>query len=206
MSLLPLCLFPTETNVKKCVEISTYKINQMKKIRILKILVDVSILALVALSVFFVVRLSPWMTKFGGFSDNLPQQESFDKLRLTFKFLPILLSLRAVIPLIFFIVLLFFIRKVLVSILKESVFSLRQVKLIRTIATVYLVFSGVLFSFNLLTAISYISKNGSQAVFKAMISTLSSSVGYVITSLVVYIIAEIFLVGVKIREENDLTI
>ncbi|MFN0254097.1 DUF2975 domain-containing protein [Pedobacter ureilyticus] len=178
----------------------------MKKIKILKVLVDISIVTLFMISVFFLAKLSPWMTKFDNFSDSLPQQESFDKLRLAFRFLPILLSLRAVIPLVFFIVLLFFIRKVLVSILKEAIFSLRQVKFIKTIATVYLVFSGILFLSNLLTAISYVSKNGSQVVFKAVLTTLSGSVGYLITSLVVYIIAEIFLVGAKLREENDLTI
>jgi len=181
-------------------------IHNMKKIKFLKILVEISIIGLIVIGVFFIIKLSPWMLKFNEFSGNMPQRADFGKLRVLMMFLPILASLKVIIPLIFFTVILIVIRKVLISILSESIFSLKQVRLIKKVALIYLVFTGLIFFFNLIVVVSVALKNKPELALKYVSSTLGNSIGYVITSLIAYIIAEVFLVGTKLKQEAELTI
>jgi len=178
----------------------------MKKIKLLKVLVEISIIGLILFAVFFVVKLSPWMLKFNELSENMPQRADFAKLKVLMLFLPIIASLKIIVPIVFFLVVLIIIRKVLISILTESIFSLKQARLIKKVAVIYLIFTALIFLFNLMIVISVALKSKPELVLKYVSSTLGSSLGYVITSLIAYIIAEVFLVGAKLKQDAELTI
>lgn len=178
----------------------------MKKIKLLKVLVEISIIGIILFAIFFLVKLSPWVLKFNELSGNMPQRADFGKLRVLMMFLPILASLKVIIPLVFFTVVLIIIRKVLISILSESIFSLKQARLIKKVALIYLIFTALIFFFNLIVVISVVLKNRPELALKYVSSTLVNSIGYVITSLIAYIIAEVFLVGAKLKQEVELTI
>ncbi|WP_461790294.1 DUF2975 domain-containing protein [Pedobacter sp.] len=179
----------------------------MKKLKLLKSLLEISIVGLVVFTIYFVFKLNPWFVKFNDFSERLPQQENFNHLRTMMKILPVLASFKMIIPTVFFLVVLITMRKVLIAIIEDGIFSLKQAKLVKKIAGIYLVLTGILFSFNVLVGIpALILKADNSAALKFLFTTLSSSLSYLLTSLIAYVIAEIFFVGMKLREENEYTI
>lgn len=179
----------------------------MKKLKVLKLLIDISIIGLVIFTVFFVFKLNPWFAKYNNLSERMPQREDFNQLRMIMKIFPILASFKFIIPTAFFLAVLVIMRKVLTAIIKDGFFSLKQVKLVKRIAVIYLILTAILFSFNLLIGIPALLFRGDNAsALKFLFTTLSSSLSYLITSLIAYVIAELFLVGMKLREENEFTV
>lgn len=161
---------------------------------------------IVGVILFLVIKLNPWMVKFNDFAGNLPQSGKFDNIKLVIRFLPVLASLKLFIPVFFFISILMHLRKILISFVRDGAFSIIQVALIKRIAVIYLIITTMFFSFNLSIAISAVINGENEVVMKLVASTLIGSLSYLITSLIAYVISEIFLIGFKLRQEADLTV
>jgi hypothetical protein len=178
----------------------------MKKVQILKIVVEVSIVGLILFAVLIFFKAVPWMGKFNQMADRIPTTEQFNGIRRMMVILPILGGLTGIIPIIIYLPILWTLRKILISILTDSIFSWQQVALIKRLAVFYLIFTGMIFTFNLIRSISLMFKGTSEKAILALSAGLGSSLSYLITSLIAYILAEIFIAGLKLKEDDELTV
>jgi hypothetical protein len=111
-----------------------------------------------------------------------------------------------IIPRILFGIVLFYIRKIVKSILEGDVFRPDQAAMIRKIAYYFLGFACVLLFFNVMITIAALEKGNIKIFQRSLLGLVGIFERYVLTGLIGLGIAEVFISGMKIKEEQDLTI
>ncbi|MEE1944714.1 DUF2975 domain-containing protein [Pedobacter sp. KR3-3] len=107
---------------------------------------------------------------------------------------------------IFYGIVLFQVRKIIQSILEDGVFQMNQVSMIKRISALYLILAGLALCFNLMLMVASM-QNDNQFMLKASTMNLVSIFErFVLTGLIIMGVAQVFLTGAKIKEEQRLTI
>ena len=177
-----------------------------KKLTILLRYIEVAIV-LTGISLLFVVFYAiPHAEKFNDFSRRLPDYGEFYSLKQILKVVTYAMAFKVVAIRIFYLVILLNIRKILKSILNGYLFQEEQAKMIRGIAIYFLCFAGALFFLNLLLLFIALYSNNPTALTSAITNLVTVFENYALTGLIGYAIAEIFILGVRLKEEQDLTI
>jgi hypothetical protein len=104
-------------------------------------------------------------------------------------------------------VILITIRKVIKSILDEAIFQEEQAQKIKKIAIYFLCFAGLLVLFNLALVFA-IYADGKIDSFKGIVASVKMAVfeSYLLTGLIALGLTHIFIAGMNLRKEQDLTI
>ncbi len=177
-----------------------------KRLTLLLRFIEVALLLIAASIVISFFYLSPYQGKFSALADRLPSSPKFDSFRSLYKLTTYFYLFVAIVPRILFAIVLFYIRKIVKSILEGDVFRADQAKMIRKIAYYFLGFACLLLFFNVMVTIASLQK-GNMKVFQAsLLSLLGVFERYVLTGLIGLGIVEVFISGMKIKEEQDLTI
>jgi hypothetical protein len=181
------------------------KINEKKLTTLLRF-IEVAII-LTGVSLIFVVFYAvPKAEKFNDFSKRLPDFGGFDSLRQALKLVTYAMAFKVIAIRVFYLVILLNIRKILKSILNGELFQAEQAKTIRIIAIYFLCFAGALIFLNLLLMFTAITKDNHQALMSAIANLVSIFENYLLTGLIGFAIAEAFILGAKLKQEQDLTI
>lgn len=177
-----------------------------KRLTLLLRFIEVALLLIAASIIISFFYLSPYQQKFSLLADRLPNSQRFDSFRSLYKSITYLYVFAAIIPRILFAIVLFYVRKIVKSILDGGVFRADQASMIRKVAYYFLGFACLLLFFNIMVTIASLQK-GNMRVFQASLQGLLSIFErYVLTGLIGLSIAEVFISGMKIKEEQDLTI
>ncbi len=106
----------------------------------------------------------------------------------------------------FFAIILFAIRKIVKSILSGGIFQEEHVKKIRKIALSFLYFAGILLFFNFIFMLAAFNKGNDKALSASILNLIGIFENYVLPAVIAFVIAEVFTAGMKLQQEQDLTI
>lgn len=113
---------------------------------------------------------------------------------------------KVVVARVFYALLLIYIRKVVKSILRGELFKEELAHKIRKIGVFILYFGGLLMFFNLIYILAAYNKHNPWAFKGGIMMAIAIFENYVLMGLIIFGMAEVFVSGRKIREEQDLTI
>ena len=177
-----------------------------KRLSFLLKFIDIA-LVLILLSVIFSLGYAVYYAvKFAQLSDRLPSSEKFDGIRNSMSIISYLTMSKVVVYRVFLSIVLFSIRKIVKSILIYGAFQEEHAERIRKIAIYIMCFAGVLLFFNLILILAAYNKGNTKILTSSMLSLISIFENYVLTSLIAFGIAEVFIAGMKLKQEQDLTI
>jgi|GEM_PF-1659506 len=178
----------------------------LSAINIALVLIVVSI---VIIMLFVIYYGTPHIGKFRLFSESLPNSAGFGKIKFLAGLIPLLVIARlmpVVLVQVFYAFILWQMRKIVISMLVDDVFRWKQIILIRKIAYWFLGIACIFMLFALLFSLAALEK-GNMKVFVASLTTMASIFQrYILSGLISLGLAEVFIYGMKIREEQDLTI
>lgn len=178
----------------------------IKRLFILLRFVDVSIV-LIILSIIFTFFYSlPYANKFSKFADNLPQSDKFDNLRSVFGLITYLSILKTALIRGIFIIVLIMIRRVLKSMITNGLFGDGLQNKIRKIAMFFLYLACLLMFFNFFYLLAAIGKGNVNLIMSALLNFIGIFERYVITALIGFSLVEVFIAGMRLKKENDLSI
>lgn len=177
-----------------------------KRLSLLLKFIDIA-LVLILLSVIFSLGYAVYYAdKFAQLSDRLPSSEKFDGIRNSMNIISYLAMSKVIVYRVFLSIVLFSIRKIVKSILLYGVFQEEHAERIRKIAIYFMCFAGVLLFFNLILILAAFNKGNTNILASSVLNLISIFENYVLTSLIAFGIAEVFIAGMKLKQEQDLTI
>lgn len=168
--------------------------------------IDIALFIIAASVIIPFIYATPWVNKFSDFADRLPDSRGFDSLKFSitwfayFALIPILIS-RVV-----FGVVLYQIRKIVKSILVDGVFHENQANRIRKIAYYFLGFACLVLCFKFIFTLAALFKGNTKVFTTSLIGLVSTFERYVLPGLIGLGLAEVFISGMKIKQDQDLTI
>jgi hypothetical protein len=168
--------------------------------------IEVALVLIFISIVYTFVKSVSYASKFSGLSDSLPSSEKFDTLRSFFNTITYLVILKAVLLRGFSIVILIIIRNILKSIIDGGAFQEKHENKIRKIATLFLWFAAVLLFFNFIFMLAAFNKGHMPLFWNSVTNFIGIFERYLLPALLAFGIAEVFIAGMKLKKENDLTI
>ena len=179
-----------------------------KRLLLLLRFIDIALLLIVASIIipFIYAYTNQYTQKFSDFADRLPSSGKFDSLRLGFKSISYVMLIPIVIVRVLYGIVLYQIRKIVKSILSGGVFRADQASRIRKIAYYFLGFACILLFINIIITFSAYQKGNMKVFTSSLLGLVGVFERYVLTGLIGLGIAEVFISGMKIKEEQDLTI
>lgn len=177
-----------------------------KRLSLLLKFIDIA-LVLIVLSVIFSLGYSAhYANKFAQLSDRLPSSNKFDGIRSSMSIISYLAMSKVIVYRVFLAIILFAIRKIVKSILLHGAFQQEHAEKIRKIAIYFMCFAGLLLFFNLILMLAAFNKGNNRVLAASILSLISIFENYVLTSLIAFGIAEVFTAGMKLKQEQELTI
>ena len=177
-----------------------------KRLTLLLRFIDVALFLIAASILIPFIYANPWAEKFSGFADSLPQSKGFDSLRFFFGWITYISLIPILLSRVLFAFVLYQIRKIVKSILEGGVFRADQAARIRKIAYYFLGFACIILLFKLLFTLAALFKGNTKVFTTALISLISVFERYVLPGLIGLGLAEVFISGMRIKEDQDLTI
>ncbi len=177
-----------------------------KRLTLLLRFIDVALILIAASVVVPFIYATPWVLKFSGVAERFPDSGNFDSLRNVLRWSPYLLLIPILISRAIFGIILYQIRKIIKSILEDGVFHSNQAALIRKIAYYFLGFACVILCFRLMYTVAALLKGNMKVFGTSLIGLVSVFERFVLPGLIGLGIAEVFITGMKIKEDQDLTI
>jgi hypothetical protein len=178
----------------------------MSRLKLLVNFVNLAIVLVIISMAYFLAIGLPYVGKFSDMSARLPDTNQFDGIRRMMHFivyipLLIMLVVHACIGVFFLAV-----RRFLNSIISNGVFHVAHANTIRKVAIFFLCLAGVALFFNFIYMLAAFNK-GNMVVFeKATLNFISIFENYALSALIAFCIAEVFIAGIKLKLENDLTV
>lgn len=177
-----------------------------KRLTLLLRLIDIALFLIAASIIVPCIYATPWVHKFSTVVDRLPESEGFDSLKFAVKWSAYLLLIPILISRVIFGIVLYQIRKIVKSILVDGVFHASQAARIRRIAYYFLGFACLILCFKLFYTSIALLKGNMKVFTSSLIGLVSIFERYVLPGLIGLGIAEVFISGMKIKEDQDLTI
>ena len=177
-----------------------------KRLTLLLKFIDIALVLIVLSIIFSLAYSAHYASKFAQLSERLPSSEKFDGLRNSMSVISYITMSKVIVYRIFLAVILFTIRKIVKSILTYGVFQQENAEKIRKIAVYFLCFAGLLLFFNLIIMLAAFNKGNSRILASSALNLISIFENYVLTSLIAFGIAEVFIAGMKLKQEQELTI
>ena len=178
----------------------------IKRLTLLLNIINVA-LALIFLSIILsFVYVMPYADKFSKLANNLPQSYKFDGIRIWMNLITYIAISKTVVFRLFFAFVLFTIRKMVQSILIGGVFQEEHSRKIRKIALYFLYFAGILLFFNFIFMLVAFNKGNTNALRTSILNLIVIFENYVLPSIIAFGIAEVLTAGMKLQQEQDLTI
>ncbi|WP_182921132.1 DUF2975 domain-containing protein [Pedobacter planticolens] len=168
--------------------------------------IDLTLLLIIASIIITFFYMNMYSRKFSDFANQLPGSDSFDNLKLNFKWITFKALLPKIVSRLLYGAVLFYLRKIVKSILNGGVFQSNQAIMIRKIAYYFLIFACLLLFFNLMLMTVAIVKGNMRYFTSSLLGFIGIFEQYVLPGLIGLGIAEVFISGMKIKEEQDLTI
>lgn len=177
-----------------------------KRLSLLVKFIDLALVLIILSLIFSFAYSVHYANKFAQLSDRLPVNDKFDGIRNSMSTISYLTISKVIVYRIFLAFILFTIRKIVKSILNYGVFQEEHAEKIRKIAIYFMGFAGLLLFFNLIVMIAAFNKGNSSILAASALNLISIFENYVLTSLIAFGIAEVFIAGMKLKQEQDLTI
>ena len=177
-----------------------------KRLSLLLKFIDIALVLILLSVIFSLVYAVYYADKFAQLSDRLPSSEKFDGIRNSMNIISYLAMSKVIVYRVFLSIVLFSIRNIVKSILLYGVFQEEHAERIRKIAIYFMCFAGVLLFFNLILILAAFNKGNTNILASSVLNLISIFENYVLTSLIAFGIAEVFIAGMKLKQEQDLTI
>ena len=177
-----------------------------KRLTLLLKFIDIALFVIAASIIVPFIYATPWVHKFSTFADRLPESGGFDSLKFSVKWIAYILLIPILVSRIIFGVILYQIRKIVKSILEDGVFHADQAARIRKIAYYFLGFASLILCFKLIYIFAALLKGNTKVLTTSLLGLISVFERYVLPALIGLGIAEVFISGMKIKEEQNLTI
>ncbi|MES2653035.1 MAG: DUF2975 domain-containing protein [Bacteroidota bacterium] len=177
-----------------------------KRLTLLLRFIDIALFIITASIIVPFIYATPWVHKFSTFAERLPESGGFDSIKFSLKWFAYLALIPILISRIIFGFVLYQIRKIIKSILVDGVFHANQAARIRKIAYYFLGFACLILCFKLMLTLAALLKGNTKVFTTSLIGLVSIFERYVLPGLIGLGIAEVFISGMKIKEEQDLTI
>ena len=177
-----------------------------KRLSLVVKFLDVAIVLVAISLVYWIVYNLPYVGKFSEFRERLPASNKFDDVRQRISFIVYFLIFIITVVHAIIAVLLFAVRRFLKSLINNGIFRLTHANKIRKIAIFFLCLAGLALFFNFIYLLAAFNKGNMPAFNAGVLSLMKIFENYVVTALIAFSIAEIFIAGIKLQEENDLTV
>lgn len=179
-------------------------INHKRLILLVRFL-DVALFLIIISGLYLISRIWPSINKFSGLADQLPQSQRFLEIRNFYNVIGYFAVIKVIVSRGFFGIVIYQIRKVVSSVLHTGAFNLTQAKMIRKLAMLFLIVAGALLFFNFIFLLAALNKNR-EFVMAAVNGFFSILENYVVGAVVAFVLAEIFNAGIRLKQENELSI
>ncbi|RYG18462.1 MAG: DUF2975 domain-containing protein [Chitinophagaceae bacterium] len=177
-----------------------------KRLTLLLRFIDVALFLIAASVVVPFIYATPWVQKFWDLSDRFPDSDKFDSIKMSIRWFAYLALIPILISRVIFGIVLYEIRKIVKSILVEGVFHANQAARIRKVAYYILGIACLILFFKLTYTGAALLKGNMKVFTTSLVGVVSVFERYVLPGLITLGIAEVFISGTKIKEDQDLTI
>ncbi len=168
--------------------------------------IDLTLILIVASVIISFIYMNTYSGKFSNFAENLPSSNKFDSLRVNFKWLAFKMLIPKIISRLLYGAVLLYLRRIVKSILEGGIFQSNQATMIRKIAYYFLIFACLLLCFNLILMLAALVKGNMRYFTTSLLGFIGIFEQYVLPGLIGLGIAEVFISGMKIKKDQDLTI
>ncbi|MEJ5995207.1 DUF2975 domain-containing protein [Pedobacter sp. Du54] len=168
--------------------------------------IDIALFIIAASIIVPFIYATPWVNRFSDMADRFPDSGRFDSLKFSIAWFAYLALIPILISRVIFGIVLYQIRKIVKSILIDGVFHENQANRIRKIAYYFLGFACLMLCFKLIYTIAALLKGNMKVFTSSLIGLVSTFERYILPGLIGLGLAEVFMSGMKIKKDQDLTI
>lgn len=177
-----------------------------KRLKLVLNAIDIALVLIVVSTIGSVIYLFPYFEKFQTLSDNMPQSEKFNGIRQTMRWLPFYSIIPTIVVRLLYGFILWQMRKIVRSILNGDIFRPEQAIVIRKIAFWFLAIACVFLFFSGMFSLAAFAKGNMKVLATSLMNLINVFERYVLPGLVGLALAEVFIYGMKIKEEQEFTV